>query len=158
MTVLDSVVICIILPEMKKEEGREVEELSLAELAQRSGTPGRTIRFYISSGLLAGPFKAGRGAFYGREHLQRLAEIRAKQAEGLTLTEVRHQLAPGDRSPIETEEPIVLLSYQLAPDVSVQVRADASPWRIRQIRRVLRDAARLLVQPESEEEENEQRD
>lgn len=144
------------MPKMKKEEDRECGELSLSELAERSGTPGRTIRFYISRGLLAGPFKAGRGAFYGSEHLQRLAEIRERQAEGLTLTEVRHQLTRVDRSPVEAEIPITLLSYQLAPDVSVQVRADASPWRLRQIRRVLRDVARLLAQPESEEEDDEQ--
>lgn len=40
----------------------------LAELAQKAGLPGRTIRFYIARGLLPGPLKAGRGATYGPEN------------------------------------------------------------------------------------------
>ena len=69
---------------MSSEKDKSGVELSLAELAERSGTPGRTIRFYIARGLLAGPFKAGRGASYGEAHLARLAEIREWQEKGLT--------------------------------------------------------------------------
>ena len=52
----------------------------LAELAEKAGLPGRTIRFYIARGLLPGPLKAGRGAAYGQEHLDRLREILTRGA------------------------------------------------------------------------------
>lgn len=130
---------------------KATEELSLAELAEKAGVPGRTIRFYIAKGLMPGPFKAGRGAFYGAEHLQRLAEIKQWQAKGLTLTEIARQIA-GSAQPMKVmETPTAYWSYQLAPDVTVQVRADASPWRLRQIQRVLRDTAQRLAQPTTEE-------
>ena len=49
---------------------------TLAELSEESGTPARTIRFYIARGLLDGPLKAGRGAVYTAEHLARLEKIK----------------------------------------------------------------------------------
>ncbi|MFN6203164.1 MAG: MerR family transcriptional regulator [Acidobacteriota bacterium] len=135
---------------MSSEKDKSGVELSLAELAERSGTPGRTIRFYIARGLLAGPFKAGRGASYGEAHLARLAEIREWQEKGLTLTEIARRLTSGERMRPEMGRPQALLSYRLAPDVVVQVDAEASPWRLRQIERVLRDVARLLTDEEKE--------
>jgi DNA-binding transcriptional MerR regulator len=130
---------------MSRERKNGELELSLSELAERSGTPPRTIRFYIARGLLAGPLKAGRGAVYGQEHLDRLAEIRDWQSKGLTLTEVGRRLAGEDRSSSFPGEPLPLLSYQIAPEVTVQVQANVSPWRLRQIQRVLREAASLLA-------------
>jgi len=135
---------------MSSEKDKSGVELSLAELAERSGTPGRTIRFYIARGLLAGPLKAGRGASYGEAHLARLAEIREWQEKGLTLTEIARRLTSGERMRPEMGRPQALLSYRLAPDVVVQVDAEASPWRLRQIERVLRDVARLLTDEEKE--------
>lgn len=132
-------------------------ELSLAELAEKTGCPARTIRFYISKGLLAGPFKAGRGASYGAEHVRRIGEIRDWQSKGLTLTEIVHKLA-GEQQPMRVmEAPTSWWSYQLQPDVIVQVRADASPWRLRQIQRALKDAANRLAQPTTEEDDHENR-
>ena len=127
----------------------------MAELAERAGVTGRTIRFYIAKGLMPGPFKAGRGACYGAEHLQRLAEIKEWQGKGLTLTEVARQIA-GNAQPMRVmETPTAYWSYQLAPDVTVQVRTDASPWRLRQIQRALQDAAQRLAQPTTEGDDNE---
>ncbi|MFM8393601.1 MAG: MerR family transcriptional regulator, partial [Acidobacteriota bacterium] len=108
---------------MRSEKDKPGEELSLADLAERSGTPARTIRFYIARGLLAGPLKAGRGASYGEEHLARLREIRDLQANGLTLTEIARRLTTGERARPEMGRPQALLSYRLAPDVVVQVDA-----------------------------------
>ena len=132
-------------------------ELSLAELAKKTGCPARTIRFYIARGILAGPKKAGRGASYGSEHVQRISEIRAWQARGLTLTEIVHKLA-GDQQPMRVmEAPTAWWAYQVQPDVIVQVRADASPWRLRQIQRALKDATNRLAQPTTEEDDHENR-
>jgi DNA-binding transcriptional MerR regulator len=49
--------------------------MTLAELADASGIPPRTVRFYIARGLLEGPEVAGRGATYGPGHLERLQKM-----------------------------------------------------------------------------------
>ncbi len=110
------------------------EQMSLAELAVQAGIPGRTIRFYIARGLLRGPVKAGRGAAYDREHLERLQQIARLQAEGLTLVEIARRLS-GEKA--ATPGPVGWWHYALAEDVVVMVRGDASPWRLRQIRQQL---------------------
>lgn len=140
---------------MSANRKKAADELSLAELAEKAGVPGRTIRFYIAKGLMPGPFKAGRGASYGAEHLQRLAEIKEWQGKGLTLTEIARQIAGSARPMRLMEKPIAYWSYQLAPDVTAQVRTDASPWRLRLIQRVLQDAANRLAQPTTEGDNDE---
>lgn len=107
--------------------------MSLAELAEKAGLPGRTIRFYIARGLLPGPQKAGRDAAYGTEHLERLQEIARLQGERLTLLEIAQRLASGTET-TPAPEPAPCWQYQVAEDVVVTVRADVSPWRMKQIR------------------------
>ncbi|MCX7888022.1 MAG: helix-turn-helix domain-containing protein [Verrucomicrobiae bacterium] len=138
---------------MSAKHGSEAEALSLTELAARTGCPARTIRYYIARGLLPGPLKAGRGARYGPQHCQRLEEIRRWQAKGLTLAEIARHLAQGAQRPARPlEKPTTWWSYQLAPEVVVQVRADTGPWRLRQILRALQEAAVGLAQPTTEGE------
>ncbi len=112
----------------------DTEQMSLAELAGKAGIAGRTIRFYIARGLLRGPVKAGRGASYGPEHLERLQEITRLQAQGLTLVEIARKLS-GEKS--AAPAPVGWWHYALAEDVVVMVRADASPWRLKRIRQQL---------------------
>jgi len=117
--------------------------MKLTELAQRSGIPPRTIRLYITRGLLMGPRRRGRAAAYGPEHLGRLKEIRELQHEGRTLNEIAQFLAQGDRTCALPPED-TWTGYQPAPDVMVFVRTGASPWRSRHIRTlVARMAAEL---------------
>ena len=52
---------------------------TLVELAEVSGVPARTIRFYIAKGLLPPPLVAGRAACYGEEHLKELDRIKTLQ-------------------------------------------------------------------------------
>jgi DNA-binding transcriptional MerR regulator len=59
--------------------------------------PPRTIRFYIAQGLLPGPLRSGRGAAYGKPHLQRLDRIKALQAKGMPLAELAFALELGSR-------------------------------------------------------------
>jgi DNA-binding transcriptional MerR regulator len=138
---------------MTRSEGKAEVEWSLAELAEETGCPPRTIRFYIAKGLLRGPTKAGRGASYGQEHVCRINEIRNWQDKGLTLTEIVRKLAGDEPSKI-IEVPTAWWSYQLQSDVTVQVRADASPWRLRQIQRALKDLSNRLTQPTTKENRN----
>ena len=115
------------------------DALTFAELAARAGLPGRTIRFYIAKGLLPGPVKAGRGATYGKEHLETLRSIKASQAKGLTLSEVARRLSGESQGQLPA--PIAWRNYTLAEDVTVSVRADVAPWRLKQIRRYLSEMA-----------------
>jgi DNA-binding transcriptional MerR regulator len=127
---------------------------SLAGLAEETGLPRRTIRYYIARGLLPGPMKAGRGSEYSREHLDRLREIQRLQKQGRTLAEVAQQLAGGDGE-AALPKPRAMLTYVIAPDVTVQVEAGASPWRLKQIRTALGEfAARLAPEGESPDADN----
>ncbi len=126
--------------------------LTLAQLAQASGCPPRTIRYYIARGLVPPPRKAGPAAHYGEEHLQRLRQIQTWQAEGLTLAEIGQRLE-GDDSPARPAlERTAWWSYAVAPEVMVQVRADTSPWRARHIQRALQELAERLATPPNEKD------
>jgi DNA-binding transcriptional MerR regulator len=122
--------------------------LTLAELSEASGVPARTIRFYISRGLLKGPVKAGRGAVYTAEHLSRLSEIRALQADGRMLSEIGLDAELASAEAVAAPEP--WLQYTISDDVTVSVRARMSPWRTKQIRAAIDQLARRLREPESE--------
>ena len=125
---------------------------SLASLSHKTGLPGRTIRFYIARNLLPGPRKAGRDAAYGPEHLERLRAIGRLQSRGLTLAEISRQLAEGS-SPPAAPEPSAWWHYAVAEDVTVTVRADVSPWRLKQIKnQVAQMAASLRVAQQEEKQ------
>jgi DNA-binding transcriptional MerR regulator len=123
------------------------DEITLAELADASGIPARTIRFYISRGLLDGPSKAGRGAVYTSQHLKRLEKIQALQAQGRHLSEIAPLLeGAGATQPRYPSEP--WWQHTIADDVVVLTRGDASPWRQKQIRDVLDELAKRLRRKE----------
>jgi DNA-binding transcriptional MerR regulator len=64
----------------------------LTELAEMSGVPPRTIRYYQSAGVLPKPDKHGRDAVYGEDHRERLRLIAELQDRGLTLGAIRDLL------------------------------------------------------------------
>lgn len=66
---------------------------AIAELASLAGVTPRTVRYYVSVGLLAPPDQAGRGARYSEGHLQRVRLIRRLQEQHLPLAEIRSRLA-----------------------------------------------------------------
>jgi DNA-binding transcriptional MerR regulator len=68
------------------------KELTIEQLADRAGVPVRTVRYYISQGLLSGPRARGRNASYTDEHLARLQLIRRLVEQHVPLAEQRQQL------------------------------------------------------------------
>jgi DNA-binding transcriptional MerR regulator len=66
---------------------------SLTELADLAGVTPRTVRYYMSSGLLPGVGQTGPGAKYDNDHLGRLRLIRRLQRDHLPLAEIRQRLA-----------------------------------------------------------------
>lgn len=67
----------------------ESAELTIDDLAARSGVPSRTIRFYQSKGLVAAPVIKGRVAYYGPRHLERLELVAQLQDRGLRIDAIR---------------------------------------------------------------------
>lgn len=72
----------------------------MEQLAATSDLSVDTVRYYQSRGLLPAPEREGRVAWYGPEHVARLAEIRSLQGKGLTLAAIRRvvsgELGPAD--------------------------------------------------------------
>lgn len=131
----------------RPQDGGE-SRLNLAELASQSGVPRRTIRYYISRGLLPRPESTGRGAHYGDRHRQLLERIGELKRQGHTLAEIGSILA-GKPATADLPSPDQFWSYRIAPDVVVMVRSDASPWRQSRIKTALAEmAARLEPSPD----------
>jgi DNA-binding transcriptional MerR regulator len=70
------------------------------ELAAACGVSVDTVRYYQTKGLLPRPERAGRVAWYGDEHHQRLARIRELKERGFTLAMIERVLA-GELDPTE---------------------------------------------------------
>ena len=132
------------------------DSMTLAELAETSGLPARTIRFYIARGVLNGPVKAGRGAAYGPEHLTRLEQIQRLQAKGRTIAEIGRTV--GNPPEAHGQTPATAWwQHVVTDDVTVLVRAELSPWRTRQVRAAIDELASRL-RTTGDEERKEQRD
>lgn len=89
------------------------EQLTIAELAQRTGVSVRTIRFYAGMDLIPPPRVRGRLGLYDERHVARLELVRDLQGLGFTLAAIEGYLTriPLDRTP----EDLALHRALLAP-------------------------------------------
>ena len=70
--------------------------MQIGQVAQRSGVPAPTIRFYEAERLVTRPARSASGyRVYSDQILQELAFIRRAQRLGLTLDEIREVLSLG---------------------------------------------------------------
>src|SRR5436305_8835005 len=67
-------------------------ELRVEELAGRADVSVDTIRFYQKRRLLPPPQRRGRIAWYGPEHVERLARIKELQRRGVSLAVIRRNV------------------------------------------------------------------
>ena len=76
-------------------------ELSIGEVARRSGVAPSALRFYEHRGLIASARTNGNQRRYDRAVLRRIALIQAGRAAGIPLAEIRAALAglPTSRTP-----------------------------------------------------------
>jgi MerR family transcriptional regulator, redox-sensitive transcriptional activator SoxR len=79
--------------------------ITIGELAKRSGVSASAIRFYEEQGLISSTRTGGGQRQYRRETLRRVGFIRAAQAVGLNLSEIRSALdnLPGKRTPTKQD-------------------------------------------------------
>src|SRR3954452_19257579 len=68
-------------------------EIRVEELARRADVSVDTIRFYQKRQLLPPPRRAGRIAWYGIDHVERLQRIKDLQRDGFSLAVIRRLLA-----------------------------------------------------------------
>jgi len=66
------------------------ERLSIGELAKGSNTTVRTIRYYVSEGLLPSPVEKGSYGLYNNSHLDRLELIATLKDRRMSLAEINH--------------------------------------------------------------------
>ncbi len=79
----------------------KIHELTVGQLAARSGAAVSALHFYEAKGLIATRRTAGNQRRYGRDTLRRVAFIRAAQRVGIPLATIRDALAelPEGRTP-----------------------------------------------------------
>ena len=101
-------------------------DLTIDQLAQRTGMTVRNVRAHQSRGLLPPPEVRGRTGYYGPEHVARIELVRELQADGFGLDLIRRLLDSAGssaaalrftralRAPFADEEPQVVLEADLA--------------------------------------------
>jgi MerR family transcriptional regulator, redox-sensitive transcriptional activator SoxR len=82
-----------------------MEQLTIGEMAARSGVPASALRFYEARGLIRPDRSGGNQRRYNRSQLRRVAFIRIAQRVGLSLDEVAEALdtLPGARTPTKAD-------------------------------------------------------
>jgi DNA-binding transcriptional MerR regulator len=76
-------------------------EMTIRELAERTGMTVRNIRAHQTRGLLPPPVVRGRTGYYNEEHVARIELTREMQADGLNLEAIRRVFESGDGSGAE---------------------------------------------------------
>jgi DNA-binding transcriptional MerR regulator len=120
-------------------------EMTIRELAQRTGMTVRNIRAHQTRGLLPPPVVRGRTGYYNEEHVARIALTREMQADGLNLEAIRRVVESSEgaateivdftralRAPFEDEAPEIVEAEELqglwtngdAPDPTLLKRAE----------------------------------
>jgi DNA-binding transcriptional MerR regulator len=88
--------------------------MKIGELARRTGTTTKTIRFYEQAGLLPAPSRTNAGyRDYGPEVVDRLDFVRRAQSAGLSLRDIRQVLAIADRGDAPCEHVVSVLQARL---------------------------------------------
>jgi DNA-binding transcriptional MerR regulator len=101
-------------------------EMTIRQLAERTGMTVRNIRAHQTRGLLPPPTVRGRTGYYGEEHVARIELTREMQADGLNLEAIRRVLDSGDgsasaifdftralKAPFEDEAPEIIEAEEL---------------------------------------------
>ncbi|WP_295980709.1 MerR family transcriptional regulator [uncultured Variovorax sp.] len=109
------------------------QDLSVEELAARTGVTVRNIRAYTTAGLLPPPRLRGRLGLYGDEHAQRLAVIRELRDQGFGIEAIRRIFG---RAPASAWRDLVAVARSVsgslfAEETPVVVSADAlaAKWK-----------------------------
>ncbi len=116
--------------------GRRPDRYTLAELEDLTGMKGRTIRYYITEGLLPPAYGRGPSATYDQDHMLRLQAIDQMKEQRQPLKAIKEylqQLTTEDLAMMMNtpDQPEVAMwrHYQLHPDFQIAVREQAGSER-----------------------------
>lgn len=98
-------------------------ELSVGEVARRSGVPVSTLHFYESKGLIRSQRTLGNQRRYPREVLRRVAVIKVAQRVGIPLASIREALAALPRGRAPTVDDWAALSRRWKADLDARIEA-----------------------------------
>lgn len=89
----------------RQEQADHHRELTVGQVAARSGLAVSTLHFYESEGLIKSQRNAGNQRRYPREVLRRVAVIKVAQRTGMPLATIREALKslPGERTPTSAD-------------------------------------------------------
>ena len=118
------------------------QSMTLAELTEAADVSTRTVRYYISEGLLPPPEGAGPSSVYTAGHLARLRLIQRLKAAYWPLKEIRRRLAGLSDAEVEA----ALQDLDVAPDVAPS-HADAAMAPARDYLAVLEQRAKYRAEP-----------
>lgn len=84
---------------------KPAKQLTIGEVARRSGVPQTALRFYEDKGLISSTRTGGNQRRYERAVLRRLAFVRAAQRVGLSLEQIAAALSalPNDHAPTKAD-------------------------------------------------------
>jgi DNA-binding transcriptional MerR regulator len=134
------------------------KQMTIDELARRTGMTVRNIRAHQSRGLLPPPDLRGRTGYYGDQHVARLELIRELQGDGLNLEAIRRLLeGVGNSStevldftralrvPFEKEAPDVVLQRAGRELARLGIGQETSLAVLQEMRRHAEGVARTFV-------------
>jgi MerR family redox-sensitive transcriptional activator SoxR len=97
-------------------------ELSVGQVAERSGVAVSTLHFYEARGLIASRRSTGNQRRYARDVLRRIAVIRVAQRVGMPLEDIREALAslPDARTPTRADWSRLSAAWRRSLDVRIE--------------------------------------
>jgi DNA-binding transcriptional MerR regulator len=115
----------------------ETTKYKISELAEVAGVTVRTIRYYVSKGLLTPPVEDGMYSLYSEINLKELKLIKAYQEQYLPLDVIREKLLKGEMdvdvdSNIDNQKSdreFLYRKVQVAPGIELSVREDVLDQR-----------------------------
>ena len=140
---------------MNQPDPTEPTSFALQELCVLADMPVRTVRYYISLGLVDKPHGETRAARYQTAHLEQLLLIKRWSAQGLGLERIRELLhAPEeDTAPVRARRAgdITVQSHLLIADgLELAIdpgRAQLNPEQLRHLVRLVMQAHAQVMQP-----------
>ena len=98
-------------------------EFTIAQLAERTGVPPRTIRYYQSTGLLTKPTRIGKEAYYNDGHVERLQLIADMRSRRMKLSAMSAVLESDAHARNSAADWLGLDALRVAPWTETQDRS-----------------------------------
>lgn len=123
---------------------------TLVELVEATGLTERTIRYYITQGIVPPALGRGRSRYYTPQHLQDLTRVASLRAERLSIDEIRDHMLASSNAVSSMDSAPVWRRIVIHPALELHVR-DGAPDGIRALARALEAQSREWLGPEDDD-------